>query len=209
MSYDYLYKLVLIGDENVGKTSYADKLLSDVFFDVYRPTLGVDFYTKKLTLHDNIVIKTHMWDTAGHEKFYPIIKSYFLGIAGAIIFFDITKRKTFDNVINWVTRLKECNRDVFPILLLGTKSDKCKNREVDDGEAMEYAKQNDMIYYEISAKDNSNIINSFHELVRKIFSRMDVNNLGPGIQRHFSQDNDRECNIKLNKECKYRCCNII
>ena len=209
MSYDYLYKLVLIGDENVGKTSYADKLLSDVFFDVYRPTLGVDFYTKSLTLHDNIVIKTHMWDTAGHDKFSPIIKSYFLGIAGAIIMFDITKKKTFHNVKNWVTKLKRENTDEFPILLLGSKLDKCKNREVNRTEAKEYAKENKMIYYEISSKDNINIINSFQEFVRKIFSKMDITELGPGIKRHFSQDRDRDCDIKIHRECKYSCCYII
>jgi small GTP-binding protein len=207
MSYDYLYKLLLIGDENVGKTSYADKLLCDVFFDIYRPTLGVDFYTKQVTLRENIVIKTHIWDTAGHDKFYPIIKSYFLGIAGAIIIFDITKKKTFNNVCNWVTKLKKENGDIFPILLIGSKLDKCKYREVNRQEAQEYAKKNNMIYYEVSSKDDINIINSFKELVRKIFSRMDLVDLGPGIRRHFYQDRDRDCNI--NKECKYACCNII
>lgn len=209
MSYDYLYKLILIGDENVGKTSYADKLLSDTFYDVYRPTLGVDFYTKNITLHDNIVIKTHMWDTAGHNKFYPIIKSYFLGIAGAIIMYDITKKNTFYNVKNWVNRLKKENSENFPILLLGSKLDKCKNREVNRTEAQEYAKENNMIFYEISSKDHINIINSFKELVKSIFSKMDIMELGPGIKRHFSHERDRDCNINLNKECKYACCNII
>ena len=207
MSYDFLYKFVLVGDKNVGKTSYLDNLVGNSYVNIYRPTLGVDFYTKSITLHDNIVIKTHIWDTAGDDKFGQIIKGYYLGTAGIIVMFDITNRQSFINVDMWVNKIKNINKDVIPIFLIGSKLDNSERRTVSMKDANDYANSRNMRYMEISSKNDINVLNSFKTLVSKIYSHMDTIDLGPGIKRHFSQERKRDC--ISNKDCKYSCCTII
>ena len=101
MSYDYLCKIILIGNTGVGKTSYCDRLAHNKYDEMFIPTLGVDFFSKHVKLDDNTVLKTHIWDTAGQEKFNGIITHYYKDIAGAIIIFDIGSRYTFTRVNYW------------------------------------------------------------------------------------------------------------
>ena len=130
MSYDYLYKIILIGNTGVGKTSYCDRLVHNKYNDIFLPTLGVDFFAKHMKLDDNTVIKTHIWDTAGQEKFNGIIKHYYKDIAGAIIMFDISNKYTFNRVKYWkneIIKKSNCEINSFPLLILVSKCDN-KNR---------------------------------------------------------------------------------
>jgi len=214
MSYDYLYKVILIGNTGVGKTSYCDKLVHDTYTSIFIPTLGVDFFSKSIKLHDNTVIKSHIWDTAGQEKFNGIISHYYKDIAGAIIMFDISNRYSFNRINYWkqeIIKKSNCKINSFPIVLLGNKSDN-KNREVTRDEAEVFALKNSMIYEEITCKKNENIESSFLKLIKEIYCRMNPVVLGPGIRRHFSQ-NRGDCLINCiddDKNCsKYSCCTIV
>ena len=213
MSYDYLYKVILIGNTGVGKTSYCDKLVHDTYTSIFIPTLGVDFFSKSIKLDDNTVIKSHIWDTAGQEKFNGIISHYYKDIAGAIIMFDISNRYSFNRINYWkqeIIKKSNCKINSFPILLLGNKSDN-KNREVTRDEAEVFALKNSMIYEEITCKKNENIESSFLKLIKEIYCRMNPVVLGPGIRRHFSQNRDCLINcIDDDKNCsKYSCCTIV
>lgn len=214
MSYDYLYKIILIGNTGVGKTSYCDRLLHNKYNDIFLPTLGVDFFAKNITLDDNTVIKTHIWDTAGQEKFNGIITHYYKDIAGAIIMFDISNRYTFNRLKYWkneIIKKSNCEINSFPILLLGNKCDN-KNREVTRDEAEIYALKNSMIYEEITCKHNYNIEKSFLKIGKEIYQRMDKEKLGPGIKRHFSQTKDELLkNMDFDRKCPSTttCCVII
>ena len=213
MSYDYLYKMILIGNTGVGKTSYTDRLVHDKFEPSFIPTLGVDFFAKSIKLDDNTVIKSHIWDTAGQEKFNGIIAHYYKDIAGAIIMFDVSNRYSFKRIEYWRNELKEkCNYDMtsLPIMLLGNKTDN-KNRAVTRDEAEIYAIKKSMIYDEISCKKDINIENSFLKMIKEIYCRMNPEKPGPGIKRHFSQDliGDLHSDL-LNRSCKTKtCCTII
>ena len=214
MSYDYLCKIILIGNTGVGKTSYCDRLVHNKYNDVFIPTLGVDFFAKHVKLDDNIVLKTHIWDTAGQEKFNGIITHYYKDIAGAIIIFDIGSRYTFTRVNYWKNEIiRKSNHDIttFPILLLGNKCDN-GNREVTRDEAEIYALKNSMIYEEISCKKNCNIEESFLKIGREIYQKMNKETPGPGIKRHFSQtQDDLLMNLDLDRKCRNTktCCVII
>ena len=211
MSYDYLFKLIFIGEPRVGKTSYADRLVDDKYKNQYGPTLGVDFYSKHITLDDNVVIKNHIWDTAGQEKFSPLIRNYYKGIAGAVIMFDITNRNSFNKVRYWITQL-DANKDTdkyIPVIVIGNKIDK-EDRKVSRKEAEHLAYNNDMLYDEISCKSGINLEESFKRIVIDIYARMDKEALGPGIRRHFSQENisyDEYSQEPL--KVKQSCCSII
>ncbi len=214
MSYDYLYKVILIGNTGVGKTSYCDKLVHNTFTSIFIPTLGVDFFSKSIKLDDGTVIKSHIWDTAGQEKFNGIISHYYKDIAGAIIMFDISNRYSFYRVNHWkkeISKKSNCEINSFPILLLGNKSDN-KNREVTRDEAEIFALKNSMIYEETTCKKDVNIESSFVKLIKEIYCRMNPNILGPGIKRHFSQDKNQHllnC-IDDDKKCsKHSCCIIL
>jgi small GTP-binding protein len=213
MSYDYLFKIVMVGDNRVGKTSYADRLCSESYHNDYRATLGVDFHCKNILLHDNIVIKTHIWDTAGQDKFKPIVEIYYKEVAGAIIMYDITNKHSFNRVNVWKERINrgQNNNLNMPTILIGCKTDMKSKREVSEKEAQEYANNNNMLYSEISNKDNKNIEETYKRLIYDIFFKMDDVNLSPGIKRHFSQE-ERLCDkdhVRACKKMSLTCCTII
>ena len=212
MSYDYLYKIILIGNTGVGKTSYSDRLVHDNFTSTFIPTLGVDFFAKSITLNDNTVIKTHIWDTAGQEKFNGIITHYYKDIAGAIIMFDICNKYSFNRINYWKNELinkSNCQLHSFPILLLGNKCDN-KNRQVTRDEAEIYALKNSMIYEEVSCKNGDNIESSFSKIVKDIYTRMNKQVLGPGIKRHFSQNSNCDYDkILVKRKCPSNTCCVI
>jgi Ras-related protein Rab-1A len=213
MSYDYLFKIVLMGDARVGKTSYADRLCVNSYHNDYRSTLGVDFHCKNVILHDNIVIKTHIWDTAGQDKFRSIVETYYKEVAGAVIMYDITNRNSFNRIEEWKSRIYkyQINNINIPIILIGCKTDIDFKREVTKNEAEEYANKNNMLYYEISNKKGINVEESYKKLIYDIFSRMDVVNLSPGIKRHFSQEEllNEKNEIRACKKFSFSCCTII
>tara|TARA_B100001093_G_scaffold500514_1_gene551065 strand:- start:17 stop:655 length:639 start_codon:yes stop_codon:yes gene_type:complete len=154
MEYDYLYKIILLGDSGSGKTSIMNKYIDKkTCRQPYQPTIGVDF---RLKLEKNIndkTIKLHIWDTAGQESFRSIIRSYYKDIAAAIIVFDITNYKSFQNVKYWLNEIVE-NSDTnikSPILIIGNKIDLDEDRTVPLSEAEKFAKENKLFYAETSS----------------------------------------------------------
>jgi len=207
MSYDYLFKLIFIGDTNVGKTAITDRLIHDRYLGRYDNTIGVDFACVNTVINNKDRIKAHIWDTAGQESFASIITSYYRGIAGAAVVFDLTRRDSFRRVDFWLRELKE-KRDTekpISILLIGNKKDRI-NRAVSEGEIENYAKINNLMYIETSAKTGENVHDAFTLLIKDIYKNMDKENPGVGIRRHFSYDEKQK---KLDEDnCKIReyCC---
>ena len=226
MSYDYLFKYILIGDSGVGKTSYTDRLTQNEFHYLHETTIGVDFRCKTVNLDNNMVIKNHMWDTAGQEKFSSIIRSYYKGIAGAILVYDVGKRQSFERLKFWKKQLEHnrISNSPFVILVLGNKIDK-ERRVVSREEAETFVKNSqksdDNIFYlyaESSCKNNLNVNESFQWLVTETYERMNKENPGDGIRRSIpyqesikisSKYKNRECCIYPGDECKTRCCVIL
>ena len=219
MSYDYLFKFVSIGDTGSGKTSFADRLVDNTFHRQHESTIGVDFRCKKNTLDSQVVIKSHIWDTAGQEKFSSIITSYYQGIAGAIIVFDVTGRQSFERVRFWYEEIQKHRHSTDPlvVLLVGNKVDR-SDRQVTRHEAEAYALNHQFLYAESSCKANINIQEAFEWLVNETYKKMDKDNPGCGIKRSIPYEesirliNDRsklrDCHY-LGDKCPKNCCTIL
>jgi small GTP-binding protein len=207
MSYDYIFKILIIGSLATGKTAITERFTRNRFNCVHNSTIGVDFSSVLTTVNNTDRIKIHLWDTAGNKSFGPIINSYYRGVAGTVIVFDISNRKSYDAINYWYNQIEEhSDNDNMSILLIGNKSDISSNRVVSYEEASLLAKTLNMIYYETSAKNNENIYESFHSLIKDIYNKININDLGPGVRRHFSKD--IEVLIKKEKKNVSSCCCI-
>ncbi|CAN6475599.1 unnamed protein product [Victoria cruziana] len=120
--YDYLFKLLLIGDSSVGKSCLLLRFADDSYVDSYISTIGVDFKIRTMEL-DGKTIKLQIWDTAGQERFRTITSSYYRGAHGIIIVYDVTEKESFNNVKQWLNEIDRYASDTVCKLLVGNKCD--------------------------------------------------------------------------------------
>ncbi len=163
--YDYLVKCLVIGDSGTGKSSLMMRFTDDVFNTGYISTIGVDFKIKTMDFRDK-TIKFQIWDTAGQDRFRTITASYYRGSNAVLLCYDITDKNTFRNIHKWLEEVKKFTVGNPLLILCGTKVDLEEKRIVSYEEAEEYAKANNMHFFESSAKINSNIKEIF-ELIAK------------------------------------------
>lgn len=169
VSYDYSFKILLIGDSGVGKSSLLLSFISQQAFQDLSPTIGVDFKLKMLTVGGKR-LKLTMWDTAGQERFRTLTSSYYRGAHGIILVYDVTRRETFTNLSDiWAREVDlyssnpECIR-----ILVGNKVDRDCERAVSTEEGMALAKEKNSLFFECSAKTRANVHLVFKELIVKI-----------------------------------------
>jgi Ras-related protein Rab-1A len=161
--YDYLFKMLIIGDSGVGKSSLMNRFSDNVFSETYINTIGVDFKIRTIDINGKI-IKMQIWDTAGQERFRTIVSSYYRGAHGIMIVFDITDRESFTNVAMWYEEVKKYAIPNVKTMLIGNKADFNTKRQVEYTEAKEYADSMNMTYFETSAKTALNVETAFFEL---------------------------------------------
>jgi Ras-related protein Rab-1A len=161
--YDYLFKLIIIGDSGIGKSSLLNRFADNIYTDSYISTIGVDFKIRTLEV-DGRVIKLQIWDTAGQERFRTITSSYYRGAHGIMLVFDITNPDTFQNLTQWLKEVDNYAKEDVRKILVGTKSDLADKRKVAYADAVEYAKDNGMDYVETSSKTASNVEFAFIDL---------------------------------------------
>ena len=163
--YDFIFKVLLLGNSDVGKSSLILRYVDQVWNEVFVPTIGVDFKVKTLTI-DNKQIKMQIWDTAGQERFRNVISSYFKGSHGILLVYDITNRDSFKNLENWLIEIeKNASENVLKILI-GNKNDLVDEREINADEGQAFANRNGMQFIETSAKMNTNVNEAFEALAR-------------------------------------------
>jgi small GTP-binding protein len=185
--YDYMFKYIIIGDTAVGKSNLVLRYVYNEFKPDYNITIGLEFGEKEVKIK-NKTYKIQIWDTAGQEKFKSITRTYYKNCVCAIIVYDITKRDTFDNVINWVEDCKNNSPKTVFMVLVGNKSDLDDKREVNADEAKDFADNNGMLFFETSAKNGNNVKEIFLNSVEQIIKNMerdyyDLDNEECGIQR--------------------------
>ncbi|XP_020591775.1 ras-related protein RABC1 [Phalaenopsis equestris] len=166
--FDYLFKLLMIGDSGVGKSSLLLRFTSDSFEDL-SPTIGVDFKVKMVTIGGK-KLKLAIWDTAGQERFRTLTSSYYRGAQGIIMVYDVTRRDTFTNLSDvWAKEidLYSTNQDCIK-MLVGNKVDKESERTVSKKEGIDFAREYGCLFLECSAKTRVNVEQCFEELVLKI-----------------------------------------
>lgn len=168
--YDYLFKLLLIGDSGVGKSCLLLRFAENTYTQDYISTIGVDFKIRTIEL-DGKVIKLQIWDTAGQERFRTITSSYYRGAHGIIIVYDVTEAESFDNVEQWLQEIDRYATSNVMKLLVGNKSD-LPNKKVEYAKAKEFADQRGIQFIETSAADNSNVEQAFILMSKQIKDQM-------------------------------------
>ncbi|EIW72520.1 hypothetical protein TREMEDRAFT_26769 [Tremella mesenterica DSM 1558] len=162
-------KILLVGNSSVGKSSLLLRFTEDDFLadEDTIATIGVDFKVTRLEV-DEKKYKLAIWDTAGQERFRTLTASYYRGAQGVVLVYDMTSRKTFDELLRWDRELDTYCGDSIVKLILGNKADKSLARQVTTEEGKAFAESLGALFMECSAKTNEGIEEAFRELVRKV-----------------------------------------
>tara|TARA_B110000858_G_scaffold183633_1_gene224150 strand:- start:639 stop:1256 length:618 start_codon:yes stop_codon:yes gene_type:complete len=202
-AYDYKYKIVLIGDSKVGKTSFFNRINQNITFST-TTTIGVDLCTVSRIIDDKN-IRICLWDTAGQEQFQSIVRNYFREVCGAILMFDLSDYSTFKHVEHWIKLLQFENtcRHTHPIMLLGNKSDKNKNN-VPSEEIENLCIEGNIIYNEISCKNDN--ITTLEKIFTSIVEKIYLNKYECCRGIHDCNKNTTVITNKIIKNNKWMCC---
>jgi len=169
--YDYVFKLVLIGDSGVGKSCLLLRFADDTYTESHISTIGVDFKIRTIQL-DGKTIKLQIWDTAGQERFRTITSSYYRGAHGIIVVYDTTDSDTFEHVKTWLHEIDRYASENVNKLLVGNKSDLTSKRQVETEAAKEFASSVTIPFLETSAKNATNVEDAFMTMASEIKKRM-------------------------------------
>ncbi|KAK8894366.1 Ras- protein Rab-4A [Tritrichomonas musculus] len=199
--FDYIIKVIIVGESAVGKTSILRRFTKDTFTEEKRSTIGVDFNTKTLNTQ-KYKIQLQLWDTSGQEVYRSITSGYFKGAIGALFVFDLTKLETLQKLNSWLNDVMELAHPACIFALIGNKLDLVANKSNQDNQreiikdnndentkedsneclnneselskiAQEFANENSMLYFEASAKTGQNVQNAFNALVDAIVKNLD------------------------------------
>jgi len=166
--YDFLFKVVLIGDSGVGKSNLLSRFTRNEFNLDSKSTIGVEFATRSIQV-DSKTIKAQIWDTAGQERYRAITSAYYRGAVGALLVYDISKHSTYENVTRWLKELRDHADANIVIMLVGNKSDLRHLRAVPTEEAKQFASENNLSFIETSALDASNVELAFQNILTEIY----------------------------------------
>ncbi|QRV86873.1 small GTPase family Rab protein [Ceratobasidium sp. AG-Ba] len=167
-AYDYLFKVVLIGDSGVGKSNLLSRFTRNEFNVESKSTIGVEFATRSINV-DGKTVKAQIWDTAGQERYRAITSAYYRGAVGALLVYDISKHATYVNVTRWLKELRDHADSNIVIMLVGNKSDLKHLRAVPTEEAKAFSAENGLFFIETSAMDASNVEAAFQNILTEIY----------------------------------------
>ncbi|EOD33114.1 ras-related protein [Emiliania huxleyi CCMP1516] len=166
--YDYLFKVVIIGDSGVGKSNLLSRFTRNEFHLDSKSTIGVEFATRSIQ-HDGKIIKAQIWDTAGQERYRAITSAYYRGAVGALLVYDISKRLTFENVERWLKELRTHADPSIVVMLVGNKCDLKHLQACATEDAKAFAEQNNLAFIETSALDATNVDLAFETILIEIY----------------------------------------
>ncbi|KAM8768003.1 ras-related protein ORAB-1-like [Acanthopagrus schlegelii] len=175
--YDYLFKLLLIGDSGVGKSCLLLRFADDTYTESYISTIGVDFKIRTIDM-DGKTVKLQIWDTAGQERFRTITSSYYRGAHGIIIVYDVTEQESFNNVKQWLDEIDRYACENVSRLLVGNKSDLVSKKVVDAATAQELASSLKVSFLETSARSSDNVERAFLTMASEIHKRLASEEVG-------------------------------
>jgi len=169
-SYDYLIKLLLIGDSGVGKSCLLLRFCEDSFTPSFITTIGIDFKIRTVEI-DGKKIKLQIWDTAGQERFRTITTAYYRGAMGILLVYDVTDEKSFMSIRNWIANVDQFAQDSVNRILVGNKCDMTTKKVVEYSSGKALADEFGIRFLETSAKNSTNVDEAFISLARDIKKR--------------------------------------
>ena len=171
--FENIIELLLIGDQNVGKSNFIFRFTENKFSESHQATIGIDVKVKNITI-DNKVYKVQIFDTSGQEAYKSISRNYYLKVQGILLMFDLTNKFSFQNLENWIKEIYNI-RDKVPFMIIGNKCDLENKIEVNDDEVIQFGNKNDASYYKTSAKNGKNVDNAIINFVKQIID-LDITN---------------------------------
>lgn len=187
--YDYLFKVVLIGDSGVGKSNLLSRFTRNEFNLESKSTIGVEFATRSIQV-DGKTIKAQIWDTAGQERYRAITSAYYRGAVGALLVYDIAKHLTYENVERWLKELRDHADSNIVIMLVGNKSDLRHLRAVPTDEARAFAEKNGLSFIETSALDSTNVEAAFQTILTEIYRIVSQKQMSDRRENDMSPSNN-------------------
>jgi Ras-related protein Rab-8A len=204
--YDMQIKLLMIGDSGVGKTCLLLRYANDSFSPTFITTIGIDFKIKNVDI-DGTRIKLQIWDTAGQERFRTITTSYFRGAQGILLVYDVTDRRSFESIRNWISQI-QTHADVHVNkILIGNKCDMVDDKAVSTEEGERLAKEFNIPFWECSAKTDLNVESSFVSIARAVKDRLVAD--GQGGPASGGNNPNKSLNLKAGQSPanqKKQCC---
>ena len=195
-------KLLILGDSSVGKTCILLKYVDNKFEESNIATVGVD-YMDKMIEYKNFNIKLQIWDTSGEEKYRSITKNFYRNADGLFVVFDLTRKVTYERIKDWINEAEEYNKGIKKIFI-GNKLHLENKREVKKDSAENFAKKNNLKYIETSAKDGTNIKESFDEIIELILGGKNEQDI---VNEYTQHDSSLSVNTDGdNKNKKKQCC---
>jgi Ras-related protein Rab-2A len=185
MTYAYLLKYIVVGESGVGKSCLLLQFTDHRFVPIHDITIGVEFGTRLLDVHDT-TIKCQVWDTAGQENYRSITRSYYRGACCAILVYDVTKRRTFNRITQWIEETKRCtNNPHIVMVLVGNKIDLLerdpRRRQVSEEEAKQLAEEHKMLFLETSAKTGKHVQDVFECAADQVLTALDKGDIQLGM----------------------------
>ncbi|CAL9763505.1 unnamed protein product [Musa acuminata subsp. burmannicoides] len=179
--YDYLFKVVLIGDSGVGKSNLLSRFTRNHFSIDSKSTIGVEFATRTLQVEGKTV-KAQIWDTAGQERYRAITSAYYRGALGALLVYDVTKPKSFENVDRWLKELRDHADANIVVMLIGNKTDLKHLRAVASEDAQSFAEKEGLSFVETSALEATNVEKAFQIVLAEIYRIISKKSLASSTQ---------------------------
>ena len=193
--FDVKYKIMVLGESKVGKTSLIKRYTKDQFGGVYLTTVGMDFQDKIIEIEDKKV-RLQVWDTAGQERFRNVTKSYFQSSQGLLVVYDITDKDSFENINFWMENVKKNAPENVKLILVGNKCDLANERKVTIEDGENKARNYNIKFFESSAKDGTNVNELFFYLANEIYQD----------EKTKGKENKKTVQLDSKKKGKKGCC---
>lgn len=192
------FKLVLLGESSVGKSSLVLRFVKGQFHEFQESTIGAAFLTQTVQI-DDTTVKFEIWDTAGQERYHSLAPMYYRGAQAAIVVYDISNKETFHKAQTWIKELQRQANPNIVIALAGNKLDLANKRAVSYEEAKAYADESSLLFMETSAKTAANVMEIFTSIAKKL-PKSDTNEGGASGQGSRTGNNNRNLNLPQNEE---------
>ena len=196
-SEEHNFKVVLVGETGVGKTSIISQFIDQVFEEELQTSTGGSFSSKEIFFDNGKSLKLEIWDTAGQERYRSLTKIFYKNSSCAILVYDITKKQTFDELKNyWIGQIKESAPKDIMLAIVGNKEDLLDKEQVDENEARDFAKENNALFFSTSAK-NSDAINQLFIDIGKKYAGWNSN---AKIELNKEKNDNENKKNKINEE---------